>query len=159
MIERLEQFFTQDPRKEQEYSDFEKRYRDDPNAISDEEAARRYREMMSQVDDDEDPVEASEYQRAFGNLTEEQRRDLARRYQEADKDPGRPFDGFREGEDVEEASSPEELGRLTRRAAKKDPDLLEQLMGSDSPLTSRAGRMALAGVAAFMASRFLGKKR
>ena len=159
MFDRLTEFFGQSPEREQDYRDFENRYRQDPNAISDEEAARRYRELIARTQEaDEDDEAFSEYERAFSNLTEQERRDLAERYRSADADPSRSFDGFRPGETVEEASSPRELGRLTRRAAEKDPDLLDQLLG-DSPLNSKGGRVAMAGVAAFLASRFLGRRR
>ncbi|MBV9790570.1 MAG: hypothetical protein JOZ51_20420, partial [Chloroflexi bacterium] len=63
MLDRLSQFFGQDNNRQQEYQDFTQRYNQDPSQISDAEAARRYREMMSQMDDqDLDDV----HDQAFG---------------------------------------------------------------------------------------------
>ena len=156
----LNEFFGQDKKREEDYRDFERRHQENPDQVSDQEAAQRYREMMGQMDDqDEDEEVQQEYERAFSNLSPEERRDLARRYLEATEDSGRSYQGYDKGKDVEQASSPRDLGRMTRRAAKQDPDLLEQLMGKNSPLNSRGGKMALAGLAAFAAKRFLGNKR
>jgi hypothetical protein len=47
---------------------------------------------------------------------------------------------------------------MTRQAAQEDPDLLEQLVGKDSPLASPKGKLALAGLAVLAARTFLGKK-
>ncbi len=156
----LGEFFGQDKNREEDYRDFERRQRENPDQVSDQEAARRYREMMGQMDDqDEDEEVQREYERAFSNLSPQERRDLAERYMKATEDSGRSYQGYDRNHDVERASSPRELGRMTRRAAKQDPDLLEQLVGSNSPLNSRGGKMALAGLAAFAAKRFLGNKR
>ena len=156
MLDRLGQFFGQDQTREQEYQDFERRYREDPSSISDAEAARRYREMARDLDD-EDLDEAHE--QAFSQLPEQERRQLAQRYQEATRDPGRPYQGYPEDYDLDRAAAPRELGRMTRRAAREDPDLLEQLVGQDSPLSSTGGKIAMAGAAAFLASRFLSGRR
>lgn len=160
MFDRLKDFFDSDPRRRQDYELFEQTYRNDPDGISEREAARRYRELMARTEESDETDEMlAEYERAFEHLTPEERRRLAERYLEANRDERRAFDGFPEDESVERASSPRELGRMTRRAAKTDPDLLEELVGPDSPLASRGGRLALAGLAAFAASRFLGKRR
>ena len=156
----LGEFFGQDKSREEDYRDFERRQRENPEQISDREAAQRYREMMQHVDDgDENEEVEQEYERAFSNLSPQERRDLAERYMKATEDSGRSYQGYDRQHDIERASSPRELGRMTRRAAKQDPDLLEQLVGSNSPLNSRGGKMALAGLAAFAAKRFLGNKR
>ena len=156
----LNEFFGNDKNREEDYRDFERRQRENPEQVSDQEAARRYREMMGQMDDgDEDEEIQSEYERAFSNLSPEERRDLAERYLKATEDSNRSYQGYDRTNDVERAASPRELGRMTRRAAKQDPDLLEQLVGQNSPLNSRGGKMALAGLAAFAAKRFLGNKR
>ena len=156
MFDKLQGFFS-DPKREQEYQEFERKYRENPDEISQTEAANRFREIMSQADDNESDEELQQYEEAFGHLTPEQRRDLARRYLAASEDGSRAYHGQATSRDLEEASSPAELGKMTKRAAKKDPDLLEQLLGEDSPLAGRTGKMVLAGLAAFAASRFLGR--
>ena len=146
-----DQFFA-DTTRQQEYQDFLRRYQDDPHSISDEEAARRYRELVSQLDDD-DLDDA--HQAAFGPLPKHDRRQLAHRYEEATRDPGRPYQGYPQDLPVEHAVDPRELGRMTRRAAREDPDLLEQVVGPDAPFASTAGKVALDGAAALIARRIL----
>ena len=154
-LDRLGDFFGQDTRREQEYRDFEQRYRENPNQISDAEAARRNREMMATMNDDNADYADDE---VFGRLSSQERRLMAQRYQEATRDPSRPYQGYPEGMSLDEASQPRNLGRLSRQAAREDGDLLEQLVGPDSPLNSTGARLALAGGAAYVASRFFGRR-
>ena len=156
LLGKLEGFFGQDKNREQDYRDFEKRQREDPNGISDEEAARRYREMMAN-DDDDSPETQAEQEKAFGQLSPEERKQVAARYKQANDDPSSTFQGY-DANDEETASSPRELSRMSKRAAKEDPDLLEGIFGKGSPLTSTAGKAALAGLAAFAARKFLSKR-
>lgn len=160
MFDKLNQLMGQDSSKQDEYRDFERRYREDPDTISEEEAARRYREMMANTDDDlDDPQADAEYERAFSRMSPDERRELARHYREAHHDTSRGFGGYREDLDDERAASPRELGRMTREASQQDPNLLESLLGKGSPLASTGGKMAMAGLAAFAAKRFLGGRR
>lgn len=158
MFDKLNQFFGQDQNREQDYRDFEKRYANDPNSISDEEAARRYREMMANSDDDDSPETNAENERAFSQMSPDDRRKLAQQYRQANDDSGRSFQGYDRNLDDEAASSPRELSKMTRRAAKEDPDLLESVFGQNSPLSSTGGKVALAGLAAFAAKKFLSKR-
>lgn len=158
MFDKLDQFMGQDSNKQDEYRDFERRYREDPDGISEEEAARRYREMMAHSGDDlDDPEAESEYERAFSRMSEGERRELARRYQDASSGSSSPFDGFG-GLDLDRAASPRELGRMTRQASQQDPNLLSSLLGPGSPLSGPAGRMALTTLASFAARRFLSRR-
>ena len=159
MFDKLNQLMGQDGNKQDEYRDFERRYREDPDGISEEEAARRYREMMANTDDDlDDPEAESEYERAFSRMSPDERRELARRYQDASRDSSSGFNGYRDDYDDNRASSPRELGRMTRQASQQDPNLLEGLLGQGSPLTSTGGKIAMAGLAALAARKFLGKR-
>ena len=159
-MDKLNQFFGQDTKREDEYRDFERRYREDPDSISDEEAARRYREMAQHDDmnDMDDPDTEAEYERAFSRMSPDERRELARRYQDASRDSSSGFNGYRDDYDDNRASSPRELGRMTRQASQQDPNLLEGLLGQGSPLTSTGGKIAMAGLAALAARKFLGKR-
>jgi hypothetical protein len=159
MFDKLSEFFNQDPKRQDDYRDFERRYREDPNSISDEEAARRYRELMANMEDDDEVDAQEEYEQVFARMTPEERRALARRYQEATRDPNRRYAGYRDDYDDERATSPRELARMTRRASKEDPDLLESLLGPNNPLNSTGGRAALAGLAALAARKYLGGRR
>ena len=158
-MDKLNQFFGQDTKREDEYRDFERRYREDPDSISDEEAARRYREMAQHDDmnDMDDPDTEAEYERAFSRMSPDERRELARRYQDASSGSSSPFDGFG-GLDLDRAASPRELGRMTRQASQQDPNLLTSLLGPGSPLSGPAGRMALTTLASFAARRFLSRR-
>ena len=147
----LQQFLGSNPQKQQEYADFVQRYQNDPNSISDEEAARRYRELM-QNSPQELADEAN--QQGFGQLPEQDRRQLAQQYEQAHSNPGRPFDGYNYN-DPNQAADPRQLGRMTQQAGNQDPDLFGQLFGQNSPLNSTVGKAALAGAAAFLASRVL----
>ena len=157
MFDKLTEFMGQGGR-EDEYRDFERRYQEDPGSISQTEAAQRYRDMMAHAPDDlDDPDAEAEYERAFSQMSPEQRRELARQYQDADRDSSRSFGGF-QGQDLDQAASPRELGRMTRQAAQRDPSLLTSLLGSNSPLASPAGKRALMGLAMFAARRFLSRR-
>ena len=157
MLDQLSQLFGQDTTRQQDYGDFVDRFGRDPSSIDDREAARRYREMMAQSrDDDEDDFGDDA---VFGQLSSADRRALAQQYRDATSDPQRPYQGFPQDLDLDRASDPRALGRMTRRAAREDPDLLEQLVGQNSPLSGTAGKLALAGGAAFLASRFLGRRQ
>ena len=158
MQDKLSQFFGQDTNREQEYRDFERRYRENPDSISDEEAARRYREIAQHDDDMDGPDTEAEYERAFSRMSADERQDLARRYQDAHRDSSRGFQGYRDDYDLDRASSPRELGRMTRQASQQDPDLLEGLLGGNSPLASTGGKIAMAGLAAMAAKKFLGRR-
>jgi hypothetical protein len=158
MLDRLAQFLNQDQGRQQEYRDFERRYQEHPEEISDAEAARRYREMMAQIDNDDDEDVRQSYDQAFSRMSPQERRALAQRFQEATRDPGRPYQGYRDDYDLDRASQPHELGRMMRQASHQDPDLLEQLVGPNSPLSGTAGKVAMAGAAAFLARRFFGNR-
>lgn len=159
MFDKLTQFMDQDSSRKDDYRDFERRHREDPDGISDEESARRYREMMAHAPDDlDDPEADAEYERAFSKMSEGERRELAQRYQAAHRDSSRSFGGYQDDHDLDRASSPRELGRMTRQASQQDPDLLTSLLGPGSPLASRGGKMAMAGLASFAVRRFLNRR-
>lgn len=147
----LQKFFGTNPQRQQEYGEFLDRYQRDPGSISDEEAARRYREMMRNAPPD---LAAQANEHAFGQLPQQDRRALADHFRSASQDPNRPFDGYSYN-DPNEAADPRNLGRMAGRASEQDPDLLGQLVGPNSPLNSTIGKAALAAGAAFLASRVL----
>lgn len=157
LLDQLGQFLGQG-NTGQQYQDFSQRYNNDPNSISDAEAARRYREMMAQTPQDDNNEDYGDDQ-VFGQLSPDDRRRLAQQYQQATQDPNRPYQGYPQNMPLDEAAQPRNLGRMTRQAARQDGDLLDQIVGPNSPLSSTAGKLALAGGAAFLASKFLGNQR
>lgn len=153
-IDMLQKFLGSDPQRKEEYSDFVQRYQDDPNSISNEEAARRYREMMR---NSPSGLAAEAHDQAFAQVPQEDRRKLAEKFQGATQDPERPFNGYH-FPDTDQAADPRNIGQMAHQAETQDPDLLEQLIGKDSPLNSTLGRAALAGAAAYIASRVISGK-
>ena len=151
-LDLLQQFLGGSPQKQQEYSDFLQRYQQDPSSISDAEAARRYRELMSKSQPD---LAADAHAQALGQLPPEQRSQIAQKYQEAHQDPNSPFDGYQYS-DPSQAADPRNLGKMAHQAEQQSPDLFDKVFGEGSPLGSTAGKVALAGVAAYLASRVLG---
>jgi hypothetical protein len=150
----LNDFFNQDTSRQQDYRDFVGRYDNDPEEISDVEAARRYREIMAKVDNDDQDM-SNAYNDLFGKLNADERRQLAERFREANANDGRPYHGYDTNVD---SFSPRELGRMTRRAANQDPDLLEEIFGRNSPIASGKGKMILASLAVMAARKFLGRR-
>ena len=148
----LQQFLGRSPQRQQEYADFLQRFQSDPNSISDEEAARRYRELMQNASPD---VAAQANEHVFSQLPQQDRSALASHFQSAHNDPDQPFDGYTYG-DPNQAAEPRNLGRMASQAAQQEPDLLGQLVGQNSPLDSTLGKVALAAGAAYLASRVLG---
>ncbi len=144
-IDLLQQFFGANPQRQQEYDEFLQRYQNDPGSISDEEAARRYHEMMRNA-----PPEMIEQanQHAFRQLPQQDRHALAEHFRDASRDPSRPFDGYT-ADDPDQAADPGTLGRMVGQAGRQDPNLLDQLIGPGSPLNSPMGRAALAAGARF----------
>jgi hypothetical protein len=150
-IDLLQKFFGTNPQAQQDYGDFVRRYQEQPDSISEAEAARRYRELMRNAPPD---LAEEAHQDAFGQIPHQDRRALAEHYRNATNDPNRPFDGYNYN-NPDEAADPRNLGRMSHQAEQQDPDLFDKVLGKDSPLNSTLGRAALAGAAAFIASRVL----
>ena len=148
----LQQFLGRSPQRQQEYADFLQRFQSDPNSISDEEAARRYREMMQNASPE---LAAQANQQVFSQLPQQDRQALAQHFQRAHNDPNQQFDGYTYS-DPNQAADPRNLGRMASQATQQQPDLLRQLVGQNSPLNSTAGKIALAAGAAYLASQVLG---
>jgi hypothetical protein len=146
------QSFAADPQRQADYNDFLRRFQQDPNSISAEEAARRYRELLSHASPD---LATEAHHLAFGQLPSADRHVLAEHFMEAQQDPKRPFDGYT-ARDASQAADPRDLGRMALQAQRQDPGLLDQLLGPNSPLNSPLGRMVLSTAVAYLASRIFG---
>jgi hypothetical protein len=137
---------------QQELADFLRRYQEDPNSISAEEAASRYRELIG-VASPEAAAEA--HDQAFAQLPSQERHALAQQFQAAQNDPTSPFDGYGY-DDLDKAAAPRTLGLMAQQASQQDGGLLDRLLGEGSPLNSTLGRMAMAAAAAYLARKLLG---
>ncbi len=157
IFDQLGQFLNQNPQAQQQYQQFADQYDNDPSQISDEEAARRYRELMAQADPNSPAVQQAN-QQAFSQMSEQDREALAQQFQQATQDPNRPYQGYPQQYTLQQAAQPQQLGQMAQQAAKDDPDLLESLVGPNSPLASTGAKLALAGAAAFLAKQFLSKR-
>lgn len=151
-LDLLQRFLGGQPERQQDYTDFLRRYQQDPGSISDAEAAQRYRELMRNA-----PKELLDEanQHAFGQLPPDQRHSLAEQFRDATQNPGRPFDGYSYA-DPSHAADPRSLGRMAQQAENQDPDLFGQLFGQNSPLGGTVGQAILAAGAAYLAGRVLG---
>lgn len=137
---------------QQDYQDFLRRYQQNPAEISDAEAAQRYRELMRNAPAG---VAADAHAQALSRLSAAERGKLAEQYQQAHDNTNSPFDGFVQND----PSDPANLGRMAHQAEQQDPDLFDKVFGQGSPLGGTLGKMVLAGVAAYMASRVLGNNQ
>jgi hypothetical protein len=155
MMDRLSQFLGQGGN-QQQYQDFSQRYQQDPSSISDEEAAQRYREMMRHASP-QDLEEA--HAQAFSQMSEQERMQMAQQFQQAHQDPNIPWQGYPQDMDHSQVAQPQYLGRMAGQMSQQNPDLMAQIAGPNSPLASTGGKLALAGAAAFLASRYLGQNR
>lgn len=155
MSSKLSAFFEADGTRAQVYQDFMHRYSQDPTQISDSEVLRCYGELASFLDDQEMD---KAHEAAFEHLSADERRGLAQQYQYASRDPMRPFEGYPQSTPFSQTVQPRRLGRMTRNAAQHDPALLEELVGATSPFNGASVKLAMAGVAATLAGRYLGKR-
>jgi hypothetical protein len=137
-----------------EYADFLRRFQADPNSISEEEASRRYRELMSKL-----PPEAAAQAHAqvLAQFSPDDRRRIAAQFQGANNDPRRPFHGF-DADDLDQAAEPRTLGVMSQRASAQDPDLFGQIFGQgqESPLGGQLGKLLMSALVAYLAQRMLG---
>ena len=156
MMDRLGQFFGQHPSRQPEYQDFVQRYRQDPTSISAAEAAQRYRELMAHADL---PTIAQAHAQAFGQLSDHDRYQMAQQFQQATQDANNPYQGYPQGLELTRAAQPQQLGYLAAQAHQQAPELIRQLVGPTSPLASPGAKLAMAGAAAYLASRYLGHEQ
>ena len=143
----------------QEYEDFVIRYdQGEPwEGISDDEAASRYDEVSSQLDDDEYELSAQE---AFERLRPDQRKELAQMLRQQGRQRNVDLGEF-DSDDDERDSDPRHLARMTRKVRKQQPGGLAGLLGGGGGgggglggmLSNPAAKAALAGVAATAAKR------
>lgn len=153
-LESLQKFLGGAGGKQQDYADFLHRFQQDPNSISADEASQRYRELLRNAS----PAAVSEaYDTVLGQLAPEQRRELAAQFQSAHEDPRSSFNGFRFSS-ASQASDARTLGQMAQQAEQQDPGLLDRILGQNSPLNSTLGRLALAGIAAYLAQRALSQQ-
>jgi hypothetical protein len=141
--------------KRTEYDDFIGRYEQGSpyDGIRDDEAVERYREIAPNLSDDDyrDSAEA-----AFSRLSPQERREFAQYLRQRAHSQGiTDFDGDGIQDD------PRQLAQATADVRHRDPNILEQLMGkggTGGPLDNPIAKVAFAGIAAFAASKLMGRR-
>ena len=113
----------------EEYRDFTNRYDEGApyERISDEEAARRYREVAPNLPEDEYRLSARE---AFERMSPEERMELGRMLREETQQRGHGdfIDRDHDGRD-DRFQDPDYLAGVTSRMHQREPDLLGSLLG------------------------------
>src|ERR687894_1307797 len=106
--------------------DFINRYQQGPQAISEQEAADRYREVAPQLSS-EDHMRAA--QAAFARMSPEERAEFGRYMAEQAQRQGHDFIDLNQDGIDDRLQDPDYLARTTTQAHQKQPGLLGQLFG------------------------------
>ncbi|MDQ4002154.1 MAG: hypothetical protein M3283_14420 [Actinomycetota bacterium] len=143
--------------------DFINRYQQGPQAISEQEAADRYREVAPQLSS-EDHMRAA--QAAFARMSPEERAEFGRYMAEQAQRQGHDFIDLNQDGIDDRLQDPDYLARTTTQAHQKEPGLLGQLFGGSGGhssggtgggmLSSPLAKGVLGGIAAYGLSRMLG---
>jgi hypothetical protein len=143
--------------------DFINRYQQGPQAISEQEAADRYREVAPQLSS-EDHMQAA--QAAFARMSPEERAEFGRYMAEQAQRQGHDFVDLNQDGIDDRLQDPDYLARTTTQAHQKEPGLLGQLFGGSGGhssggtgggmLSSPLAKGVLGGIAAYGLSRMLG---
>jgi hypothetical protein len=145
------------PQKRSQYDDFIGRYQQGSpyDGIDDDEAVQRYEEITPNLSDSDYEESAAA---AFSKLSPEERREFGNYMRQRAQQRGiTDFDG--DGID-DRLEDPRELAKRTSQLRKQDPNILEQLMGkggTGGPLDNPIAKVAFAGIAAFAASKLMGR--
>jgi hypothetical protein len=145
------------PQKRSQYDDFIGRYQQGSpyDGIDDDEAVQRYEEITPNLSDSDYEESAAA---AFSKLSPEERREFGNYMRQRAQQRGiTDFDG--DGID-DRLEDPGELAKRTSQLRKQDPNILEQLMGkggTGGPLDNPIAKVAFAGIAAFAASKLMGR--
>ena len=150
----LNQFFEQQTERVQTYRAFTERYEQDPTHLTSEDVIQHYSGLAQCLT--EQAMDGA-HEQAFAGMQEQDRRGLAREYQYAGRDPTRPFEGYPRGTDFHQMMQPRRLGRMTRAAVLQDGELIDELLGPDSPLGGSGAKEAMAATTVVLVARFVGK--
>ena len=158
---------------EQEHRDFVDRYERGPRAVSDEEAAARYREVAPNLPPE---VYQQSAQDVFAQMTPEQRAQLGQQLIQSARQGGQSFPDVNQDGIDDRLQDPEYLARTTAQVHQHQPDLLGRVLGAlggghagaghagaghaggggGGMLSSPLAKGVLGGIAAYGVSRMLG---
>lgn len=151
----LNQFFEQQTDRVHMYREFTEQYEHDAAHVTSGDVIRLYSELAHSLT--EQAMDAA-HEQAFASMSEEDRRGLAREYQYAGRDPTRSFQGYPNGMDFHQMMQPRRLGRMTRTAVLEDRELVDELLGPDSPLAGSGVKDAMATTTVLLVTRHVHKK-
>lgn len=148
---------------EQEHKDFVDRYQQGPRAVSDQEAADRYRQVAPNLPSE---VYQQSAQDVFAQMTPEQRMQLGQQLIQSAREQGHSFPDVNQDGIDDRLQDPEYLARTTAQVHQHQPDLLSQILGgrghsgggghTSGMLSSPLAKGVLGGIAAYGISRMLG---
>jgi hypothetical protein len=116
-----------------DYQDFVERFRQGPQAVSEEEAASRYEQVAPNLPPD---VYQRSAQEVFAQLTPEQRMQLGQALVQSARQQGQNFPDVNEDGVDDRLQDPDYLAQTAARVQEKQPGLLSQLLGGDRPAPS-----------------------
>lgn len=114
--------------RQEEYKDFAERYDRDASpydSISDEETLNRYHEVAARLSEEEYQDSARE---AFSRMSPEERMEFGRQLRDQSMQRGLDFPGRGTEDHDERLEDPDLLARVTARAHREHPDLMEDLL-------------------------------
>jgi len=146
---------------EQDHKDFVDRYRQGPQAISDQEAAARYQQVAPQLPPD---VYQQSAQDVFAQMSPQQRMQLGQQLIQSAREQGHSFPDVNQDGIDDRLQDPECLARTTSQLHQEQPNLLGQIFGGGrgeghtggGMLSSPLAKGVLGGIAAYGLSRMLG---
>jgi hypothetical protein len=116
-----------------DHQDFLERFRQGPQAVSEEEAASRYEQVAPNLPPD---VYQRSAQEVFAQLTPEQRMQLGQALVQSARQQGQNFPDVNEDGVDDRLQDPDYLAQTAARVQEKQPGLLSQLLGGDRPAPS-----------------------
>jgi hypothetical protein len=120
--------------------------------LDDNDVFDRYQRTVQHAPPD---LVAQAHEEAFNRLPPQEQQRIIEQFQRANNDPNQPFQypGFNQGQGQ---FGPRDMGSMVKQAQRQQPDLLGQVLGPGGALSSPMGKMAMAGVAAMVASKLMG---
>ncbi len=119
----------------QDQQDFVDRYRQGPQAVSEQEAAARYQQVAPQLPPE---VYQQSAQDVFAQLTPEQRMQLGQALIQSARQQGQSFPDVNQDGIDDRLQDPDFLARKATDVEQQQPGLLGQLLGGDRPAPSGA---------------------
>lgn len=120
--------------------------------MDDQEVFDRYQRTVQHAPPD---VLAQAHEEAFNRLPPQEQQQIFDRFRQANNDPSQPFQ-YPQLNQQGGQFGPRDMGPMVQQAQRQQPDLLQQAFGQGGMLSSPMGKMAMAGVAAVVASKMMG---